>query len=55
MDALVITGVITGLSGLLVAVLTHLKHSDCCKGFISFETREVEHIRDEREPKETQI
>ena len=39
MEALVITAIITGLSGLSVAVFTHLKHSECCRGFCEFTTR----------------
>ena len=39
MEALVITAIITGLSGLSVAVFTHLKHSECCAGFCEFTTR----------------
>lgn len=39
MDPIAIVAIITGLSGLSVAIFTHIKHSECCKGMIEFETR----------------
>ena len=39
MDVLAITALSTGLVGIIVAVLTHLKHSECCKGLMSCDTR----------------
>lgn len=39
MDSITIIGVIAGFTGMFVAVLTHLKHSDCCKGFLTLDTR----------------
>ena len=33
MDALAITGIIAGISALSVAVLTHVRHSECSKCF----------------------
>jgi len=29
-DSLAIAGLATGISGILVAVYTHIKHSECC-------------------------
>lgn len=40
MDSIALVGVITGLTGFVIAILTHIKHSECCKGFIEIETRE---------------
>ena len=39
MDAIAITALTTGLVGIIVAVLTHLKHSECCRGLMSCDTR----------------
>lgn len=39
MDALTITGLIAGITGLMVAVLTHLKHSECCNKCCQIDTR----------------
>ena len=39
MDPLSIIAIITGLSGLSVAICTHLKRSECCAGFCSLTTR----------------
>ncbi len=33
MDAISIVAIITGISGCSVAILTHLKHSECCGVF----------------------
>jgi hypothetical protein len=41
MDAIALTGIITGVTGLVIAILTHIRHSECCRGFIEFETREI--------------
>jgi hypothetical protein len=40
MDALVITAIATALSGLAVAVFTHIKHSRCCG--VDLETRDTQ-------------
>ena len=34
MDALAITAVISGLSGLAIAVFSHVKHSECSRCFV---------------------
>ena len=39
MDSVAIAGVITGITGLVVAIFTHLKHSECCAGFCKIDTR----------------
>ena len=39
MDALTIVAVISGITGLGVAVLSHLRHSECCSGCCKFDTR----------------
>jgi hypothetical protein len=39
MDALTIVAVISGITGLGVAVLTHLRHSECCSGCCKIDTR----------------
>lgn len=41
MESFALVGIITGLSGLVVAILTHIKHSNCLKGLIEFDTREI--------------
>jgi len=38
MEAIAITGIIAGISGLAVAILTHIRHSECSKCF-SLDTR----------------
>jgi hypothetical protein len=38
MDALAIVAILTGISGCSVAILTHLKHSECC-GVFKIDTR----------------
>jgi hypothetical protein len=51
MDAIALTGIIAGVTGLVVAILTHVRHSECCKGLVEFDTREINEIneRNERE------
>ena len=39
MDAITITALSTGIVAVVVAVLTHLKHSECCKGMFECDTR----------------
>ena len=39
MEPITIVAIITGLSGLSVAIFTHLKHSECCRGMCEFDTR----------------
>ena len=39
MDAITITALSTGIVAVIVAVLTHLKHSECCRGLMSCDTR----------------
>jgi hypothetical protein len=39
MDVLAITGIITGVTGLVVAVLSHVKYSNCCGWYV--ETRTI--------------
>lgn len=39
MDALTIVAVISGITGLGVAVLSHLRHSECCSGCCKLDTR----------------
>ena len=39
MDALTIIAVISGITGLGVAVLSHLRHSECCSGCCKIDTR----------------
>lgn len=39
MDALTIVAVISGITGLGVAVLSHLRHSECCSGCCKIDTR----------------
>jgi hypothetical protein len=34
MDALAITAVISGLSGLAIAIFSHVKHSECSRCFV---------------------
>lgn len=38
MEALTITAIITGLTGLSVAICTHLRHSECCSGCFKLDT-----------------
>ena len=38
MEAIALTGIITGITGLTIAILTHIKHSECSKCF-SLDTR----------------
>lgn len=40
MDAITLVAVFSGLTGLVASILTHLKHSDCCKGMCEIDTRE---------------
>lgn len=40
MDAITLTAMLSGMTALAVAVLSHLKHSDCCKGMCEIDTRE---------------
>jgi hypothetical protein len=30
MDAIAIAGIVSGVSGILIAIYTHVKHSECC-------------------------
>jgi hypothetical protein len=39
MDPISIVAIISGLSGLTVAIFSGLKHSQCCAGFCSLSTR----------------
>ena len=39
MDAISIVAIISGLGGLFVAIGTHFKHSECCKGMFQCDTR----------------
>ncbi len=39
MSELAIVAIITGLTGLAVAIFSHLKHSECCAGFCKLDTR----------------
>lgn len=39
MDAITITALSTGITAVVVAVLTHLKHSECCRGMFECDTR----------------
>jgi hypothetical protein len=43
MSELAIVAIITGLTGLAVAIFSHLKHSECCAGFCKLETRTPHH------------
>jgi len=33
MDSLAIAGIVSGITGILIAIYTHVKHSECCFGF----------------------
>jgi hypothetical protein len=50
METIGLIGIITGFTGLIVAILTHVKHSDCCKGLLEFDTREPAQINYPLEP-----
>ena len=39
MEPISIVAIITGVSGLAVAILSSVKHTQCCSGFCSLETR----------------
>jgi hypothetical protein len=39
MEVIVITALSTGIVAVIVAVLTHLKHSECCRGMFECDTR----------------
>lgn len=39
MDVLTISALSTGIVAVIVAVLTHLKHSECCRGMFECDTR----------------
>ena len=39
MDVLLITAFSSGIVAIVVAILTHLKHSECCKGMLECDTR----------------
>jgi hypothetical protein len=30
MDGIAIAGIVSGISGILIAIYTHVKHSECC-------------------------
>jgi len=53
MDALTIIAVISGLTGLGVAVLSHLRHSECCSGCCKIDTRTPPTTPHISEPMET--
>lgn len=39
MDVVAIVALTSSLGAIIIAVLTHLKHSECCKGMMSCDTR----------------
>jgi hypothetical protein len=39
MDVLTISALSTGIVAVVVAILTHLKHSECCRGMFECDTR----------------
>ena len=39
MDATIIAALSTGITAVVVAILTHLKHSECCRGMFECDTR----------------
>ena len=41
MDVLTISALSTGIVAVVVAVLTHLKHSECCRGMFECDTRGI--------------
>lgn len=55
MDAITIVAIITGITGLTVAVLTHLRHSECCAGFCKIDTRSPPQSPVEHSYRETQV
>lgn len=59
MEAVAIIAVISGLTGLSVAICTHLKHSECCAGFCTIDTRTPNKLTPvpsvQRSPEPTQI
>ena len=38
MDALTIGALTTGIVAIIVAITTHIKHSECCRGMFEMDT-----------------
>ncbi len=39
MEVIVVVAIVSSLSALVVSIGTHFKHSECCKGMLSCDTR----------------